>query len=397
MKTIFKIVFTSFYLLAIIFSALSQVNYLSNEIMSALNSEDKKEIVNAEKIRSYGDELIREAESMEAGVGQSLLKKEDYVSEEIRQMDDKTLDIVRRSVRKKIRASNHYGNANLIMASIYTKNLKEVSLQSSKSDKEKINSLIEQSSSLMQKGRIIRGKALQINNEFLVYPHLIYANEIEGKAVNKLMKAYSYIYKNAKIDDLNYLNDKEELSEIKNIKSQKDLYFKVQIAASKESLSFEQLKKIYNADGIISSEFDNGWHKYSVKKNFKSYEEAFEYKESMNVKNAFILAFVKGKKVPVSEAVKLQNIKINTGIEQKNDKTVYRLQIGISTLPASNESMKKMNSGGNPVIMVDHGGWYTYTVGDFTSKQQADNYKKNNGLTNATVVTFKNGKPIENN
>ena len=140
MKIIIKIVLISFCNLTILFSVISQVNYLSKEIVFALNSEDRKEIMNAEKIKAYGDELMREAELMEKGIGLKMVKKEDYLSDKIRQMDDETLDISRRAVRKKIRASKHYGNANLITAYVYTKNLKELSFQSSGSDKKKIES-----------------------------------------------------------------------------------------------------------------------------------------------------------------------------------------------------------------------------------------------------------------
>ncbi|MEN8119559.1 MAG: SPOR domain-containing protein [Bacteroidota bacterium] len=395
MRTISRLVLSCFYLTSILFSASSQVNYLSNKIVSALNSEDKKEIMNAEKIKAYGDELMKEAGLIEDEIGLRMVKKEDYLSEKIRQMDNKKLDIFRRAVRKKIRASKHYGNANLITAYVYTKNLKELLLQSSASDNKKIETLIEESSSLMQKSRIIRGKVLQINNEFLVYPHLIDANEIEFKALSKLKVAYSLIYKNAIIDNKLDLRDKDNLSEIKNVKSSKNIYFKIQVAASKESLSNENLKRIYNTDENLSSEYDNGWYKYSVRKKFKTYDEAFNYKKAMNTKNAFILAFVQERKVSVSEAVKLQNSKISTRTGNDKDKIVYRLQIGISTLPASGEKMQKMKGGGKPVVMVDHGGWYTYTIGDFKSRQEADNFKKRKGLTNASVVMFKNDKLLE--
>ncbi|RLD79663.1 MAG: hypothetical protein DRJ10_08495, partial [Bacteroidetes bacterium] len=380
------------------FPAISQVNYLNNEIVSALNSEDREEIMNAEKIKAYGDELMREAELMEKGIGLKMVKKEDYLSEKIRQMDDETLDISRRAVRKKIRASKHYGNANLITAYVYTKNLKELSFQSSRSDKNKIESLIEESSSLMQKSRIIRGKVLQINNEFLVYPHLIDANEIEFKAVSKLKIAYSFIFKNATIDYQQSLKDKGIISEIENTKSSVNIYFKIQVAASKEYLSNENLKKIYDTDENLDSEYDNGWYKYSVRKKFRTYDDACEFKNAMNVKDAFILAFMQEKKVPVPEVVQLQNpnSKRKTEIAPKNVAIVYRLQIGVSTLPASNESVKRMKSGGKLVIMMKHDGWYSYTIGDFKSRKDADKFKKNKKLTNATVLAFKNGKPLGN-
>jgi len=396
-KAALKIVLTSFYLMVIMFSALSQVKYLSNEILSALNLDDKKEIANAEKIRLYGDKLMRDAELIEEEHGISLPGIKDYQPEKIRQMDDKMLDVVRRSARKKIQASNYYGNSNLIVASIYTKKLKELSIESLPADKEKINLLMEENASLMRTSRLIRREALRMNNELLVYPYLMDANDIEISAINKLKEAFLLIYKDVVVNDKKGVLNNGELSEIKNFKNPVDIYFKIQVAASKESLSVEELNKIYASKEIISNEYDKGWYKYSIRKNFKTYEDAFKYKESINIKGAFIIAFVEGKKVPVSEAVNLQNTKANSDKERGNDKTVYRLRIGISTSPANSESIRKMKSGGKPVVMVNHDGWYTYTIGDFNSKREANNFKRKKGLNNATVVAFKNGKPIKNN
>jgi len=245
----------------------------------------------------------------------------------------------------------------------------------------------------MKTSSLIRREALQMNNELLVYPYLMDASKIELIAMNKLKEAFLLIYKDAVINEKN----NSSISKTMNIKSSDDLYFKIQVAASKKVLSKEQIGRVSVNNETISSEYDNGWYKYSLREKFKTYEKAFEYKQLIDVKGSFILAFLDGEKVHVSQAVEWQNNKSGKRLGKNKNRTVYRLRIGISTMPASDKRMKEMNSGGRPIIIVSHDGWFTYTIGDFNSKREAISFKNNKTLTDAMVVAFKNGKPIENN
>ncbi len=375
-----------------VISVHAQVKYLSNEIKASLSANDVKEIKTAEEIKSYGNKLMKEAKLIEDDFGISMMEIDDYEAEKIRQMDAETLDVVRKSARKKIQASNYYGNHNLIITSIYRKRLNELLLQIAKSDKKNIDALMEKNTSLMKTSSLIRREALQMNNELLVYPYLMDAEKIELMAINKLQQAFLVIYKDAIIDKPN-----DEISELKSLKSPKNLYYKIQVAASKKILTNKQIKNIPVGKELITSEYKHGWYKYSLTKKFKTYQEAFEYKQLMSVSGAFILAFVNDKKVHVSQAIEWQNKKMSTKLEKRKNKIVYRLRIGISTEPFSDLQMKKLKSGGKPIVIVDYGSWFTYTVGDFDTKKEAIKFKKIKGLTNATVVAYKNGKSIEDN
>ena len=88
MKAILKIVLINFYLLAISFSGFSQDKNLDKQILSIFSSDDKKEIANAEKIRWYGDELMKDALSIEESNDLIFKGRKDYRLEKIRQMDD---------------------------------------------------------------------------------------------------------------------------------------------------------------------------------------------------------------------------------------------------------------------------------------------------------------------
>jgi len=379
-------------MLAVAYSAFSQIDYLDKKIEYGLNEDNKEKLENANKTRTYGDELMQEAELIEAQYGISMLTKEDYAPDRIRQMDSKTLNIIRSTVRKKIQASNQYGNANVIKAFVYTNDLKEQLMQANDWEKENINILLEQSKHLLMQGRTIRGKSMRLNNEFLVYPQLIDANKIEILAINKLKEAYVLIFKSTDNNISNY-----EISEIKKTYNDVGAHFRIQLAATRKPLKGENLKQITPNNEIVSSDFSNGWYKYSLSRDFETYQEAVDYKESMNLTEAFIIAYIDSRRVSISEAISLQEKNSYVPVEKSLQGTVYRLRLWISTQPATNKTLSGIKSGGKPIMMFNHGGWYTYTVGDFLTKQEANKFKTNKGLTDAVIVQYKNGKPAENN
>jgi hypothetical protein len=196
-----------------------------------------------------------------------------------------------------------------------------------------------------------------------------------------------------------------ELSRQMKEQEKKGVFFKIQIAASKSPLSVDQLNAIYKTNEIFNVEKEGEWYKYSVSQRFKDYDEALAYKNNLKIKGIFIVAYKDGNKVTIEEALKKDEVKKDV-IENKKieptdiktnqlAKTIYRLQIGISTNPMSAKDISEFKNGGKPVLTIDHGGWYSYTIGDFNTEKEALNFKKLKGLNDADVVKFINGKPVE--
>ncbi|MCF6241847.1 MAG: hypothetical protein L3J74_10950 [Bacteroidales bacterium] len=291
-----------FIFIAFTVSGIIRAQYISAEIKSLFSISDKKEIEEAEKLRAYGDELFNEAREIENKYKINFNNKQDYREEKIHSLNAKTLDALKKATRKKIRASNQYGNANVIMIAVLNKNIDKHTETLSDSELNIILDLSETSTNLLKKARKLRGKSMSISNELLVYPYLIEADSIENLALNKLKDAYAIIMKPDVLSEAK----RNYISEIKNLNTNVNVYYRIQIAASAIELSVRQLKKIYPDLSIISSEYENGWYKYSIRKNFISYSQAVEYKEFLNVEGAFIVAYVNGKKVPVAEAIKYE-------------------------------------------------------------------------------------------
>jgi hypothetical protein len=185
-----------------------------------------------------------------------------------------------------------------------------------------------------------------------------------------------------------------------------NVYFKIQIAASKTQLSVDQLVKNFPTREVLNVEIDGDWYKYSVRKKFTNYDEALQYRTDLKVKGAFIIAIKNGKRVSIEEALKKDavdntkiNAKENNQIEkvkpEADGKTTYRLQVGFSTSPLSASEISQFKNGGKVVVMVDCGSWFIYTVGEFETESAALQFKKIKGMSEADLVKFINGKPSE--
>jgi hypothetical protein len=180
-----------------------------------------------------------------------------------------------------------------------------------------------------------------------------------------------------------------------------NLTFRIQIAASKNTLPVTKLKQIYPGSTQINNEKDGEYYKYTVGE-CKSYEEAWNLKKSMNVSGAFVVAYRSGKRTDLRQSVSPDEFnKMNGGsgvvVKSANSSGIeFRLQIGMSRLPADDLQLKKINPTSETVNTYDSGQFYKYTIGSFSSEQEALNYKNsNNKLRKAIVVKYSGGKEIK--
>jgi len=273
--------------------------YISSDIKMLLSRSDRDEIKRAEKLKEYGDGLMQEAKEIEKQNGLDFNTQSDYAPKKINQLDDKKLKALKAATRKKIRANNQYGSAYIIMIAILNKNIDKNIDALTDDELEFVLDLAETGTELLKEGQKTRRKSMTKPDELSAYPYLIEAVNIEAKALSKLKDAYALILKPTVVQSA---KQNQEI-EIKSIAKQERLYYRIQIAASQTALSVNRLKQIYPDLTLISSEYENGWYKYSIRKNFKTYVEASEFKNSINVPGAFIISFLNGKKVPVTEAI----------------------------------------------------------------------------------------------
>ncbi len=98
----------------------------------------------------------------------------------------------------------------------------------------------------------------------------------------------------------------EQLNELGQTNT-KGLVYKVQICADRKPLSDNKIKTdIYKGDKKIEERFADGFYKYSIGF-FRTYEEARILRDNCNVKGAFVVCFLDGKQIHITEGIKIEN------------------------------------------------------------------------------------------
>jgi hypothetical protein len=89
------------------------------------------------------------------------------------------------------------------------------------------------------------------------------------------------------------------------------------------------------------------------------------------------------------------NTRSNNISENSIDGTEFRIQIGVSILPASKSQIDKLNSTDLEVKTYKSEVYYKYTIGQFASYKEAKSYKNAYGLAKTYITEYKNGKEVK--
>ena len=365
----------------------------------------------------------------------------------------------RKALQKEIKASKYFGKANKISYNVFKADLEK--FRNTQTDSAKtIRKRLNRAKRLMNEAKDKRNESLKLNVTKNEYSLLKHADELEQKAFTDIFYVYAIYLGHA--DEKIKVNEQsmqeiavdntisEEFTGVKPVKditskgviatgavaesgtmknqetkldnpksekpvnasenideieAQTPVYFKIQIAASQTQLSVDHLIKNFKTKEILNVEKEGDWYKYSIRKKFTDYELALNYKNELNIKGAFIIAFKNGRKVSIDEALKKdtipqnQNIKTEDRIEKPvlnvPEKITYKLQIGFSFNQLGPEEVRQFKSSGQTVTAHNCGTYFIYTVGDFETANAALNFKKLKGLTDANIVKFNNEKLVE--
>lgn len=74
-----------------------------------------------------------------------------------------------------------------------------------------------------------------------------------------------------------------------------------------------------------------------------------------------------------------------------DEEVIYRVQIAANRSELSQRALSKMYYGNKHIEMINENGWYKYSVGDFTTYEEASSFRKSTGMPNAFVVAYRRG------
>jgi hypothetical protein len=74
-----------------------------------------------------------------------------------------------------------------------------------------------------------------------------------------------------------------------------------------------------------------------------------------------------------------------------DDEVIYRVQVAANRSALSQRALSRMYYGNKNVEMINENGWYKYSVGDFTTYEEASQFRKSSSISNAFVVAYRKG------
>jgi hypothetical protein len=186
----------------------------------------------------------------------------------------------------------------------------------------------------------------------------------------------------------------------------KEIEYRVQVRAGYRSqIPIETLAAKYKLNVEINEDCLGNWCHYSVG-SFDTYDQAKEYKIRLmrenGIRDAFIVVFYKGKRLDelselkeyTSETQPIKTVYKESGI-------CYRVQIlALLNKSVNPEMLKDVHNIQEEVNEETYHNWRKYTVGKCSSIGETKlllNKIKNNGISDAFIVIYKNGERVLSN
>ncbi len=180
-------------------------------------------------------------------------------------------------------------------------------------------------------------------------------------------------------------DDKKEVNE-------KNIIYKIQIAADKKPLSQHVLSKIYAGNKNIKMIDEDGWHKYSIG-DFNTFLEADEYRKKIGVGQAFVVGYENEVKVDLlaqntEQKTTKNNNKVNSNLPKG---LIFKIQIAADSKMMSEELLKNLYQGTEQIDLIEEDGWYKYSVGKLNTYEKAASLKKTIDAKGCFIVAYNNG------
>ncbi len=182
--------------------------------------------------------------------------------------------------------------------------------------------------------------------------------------------------------------------------------FTVQIAASKTLIDPKKIAAQFNISGTVTVSEEGGWYRYTIGRQIK-YWRAREYRNFLmtqnNVKGAFVVAEREGKRITLANLVNYNFSSDTNALIVENQRPVLPLAYGVQVMAShdgtiSATAIREMYEIDLDVYKEFSNGWFQYTVGNFTTYQEAAklrNKLKTHTIRDAFIVGFKNGKRVD--
>lgn len=173
--------------------------------------------------------------------------------------------------------------------------------------------------------------------------------------------------------------------------------FRVQVAASRAALKFEELSKSYSGIYPVELVSEGGWFKYQFM-GVPLYSDALRIFRQANVKGSFIVSYRKDQKLDLVESVK-NNMELEKRVQAEGRKglvqeTEYHVELVAYKTFLKAAEVARLYNGPQPVVLIMEQGLYEYHLKAGYSLAAAEKLKQQSGISGAVIVAYKNAKRI---
>lgn len=254
----------------------------------------------------------------------------------------------------------------------------------------KVNLLEESADELYYKAEQLRNDAYSLDKDEKErrFAILDEAQKFEKEGLDKQKQVIDIYLGKTLIED----DSQGTIAKAENIEINQDLlnaYMDFMEEEEESQTPMESFKELVSSDSLSSTSFRDAW-------------EVVIYAEPEAIETTDL------EKDPTSEIISKElaeqyddpkeNVS-ETGVGEKkelNEKNIiYKIQIAVDKKPLSQHVLSKMYAGNKNIKIVNEDGWHKYTIGDFNTFLEADEYRKKIGVSQAFVVSYEDEVKVD--
>lgn len=180
------------------------------------------------------------------------------------------------------------------------------------------------------------------------------------------------------------------INQVNPVLSEDIVRYHVQIAASTVPLEETYLREIYSGGKPINNFQEDGWEKYYVE-TFTRFEDAkYELNNNVDTEDAFIIAFLIGKKVKAYKARIVEKVLTNTTLDRfyETEENQFRIQIAASTRPLSMNELERIYPNTSEIGIIYEEGWFKYSIPGLSTREATWNLIDETNVKGAFVTQY---------
>ncbi len=347
-----------------------------------IDKEGQKKLEKAQKLNHDAQKLFDKANllySELAGLDISITKEE----KKARNLKEKALDY-------QIDALEMQKEANFLEYKVFSKIIPELKLDYKKAKEipAKVQLLEENTAELFYKAENLRNEAHRIdkNEKEARFLKLKEAQEFEKKGLD-IQKQIIDIY-SGKTSIVK--NPQENSTLNSDIVINEDLLqaYMSFIETDNSQTAMESFKHLMYSDSLSPENLKSTWDEY-----LNTEQQLEDVVDIETDATAIIISNTLTEQVNELDKTDLSVSEKNRGL--LNENLVYKVEIAVDKKPISQNILKKIYNSKKNVKTINDNGWNKYSIGDFKTYKEADEFRKNFGANEAFVVGYEEGVKVD--